>query len=172
MIPEPEDPRVQKLGTMLAALDRSLRDLKARAAAAREGISFHSLAPYYAYRAGLDEYRALVAVIENDLTAVGSKRAPPFREKLHVIERRMLGLTIKSALDFFFALSAIPNLPVGIRECFMQELSSLHEASERLNRPVHEGKLPADLAGDLAIAEEILGEIMLKAPSLVNFDAA
>ena len=158
-----------KLGQLLRALEDSLGELEAHAARARQGIGFRSLAPYYEYRAKLDEYYSLVAVIENTLPGLSSQNRHQVRDRLLQSERRMLALTIQAALDFFFALSAIPILPIGIRECFGQELKSLHRAQTRLQAPEHAGNLSPGLAGDLETAELILAEIMEKAPSLVNF---
>jgi len=137
-----------KLTELLVALDRSLATVTAAAEAARAGIRQRALAPYYDYRASLDEYEAVVLVIRNAITAQSD-----------VV-----------ALDFFFALSAIPNLSLGIRECFTQELRSLKSAERRVSSEIHRGEIPADLEGDLETAREILSEIMEKAPAMLSFD--
>jgi hypothetical protein len=82
----------------------------------------------------------------------------------------MLKLMIRASMDFFFALSAIPILPFGTRECFAHELRSMSVAHQRLRAPEHDGRLPPDLAQDLEVSEEILAEIMHKAPALLSFD--
>ena len=158
-----------KFSQLLRALDDSLGELEAHAVRARQGIGIRSLAPYYEYRAKLDEYHSLVTVIENALPGLSAKNRDLVRDRLRQSERRMLALVIQAALDFFFALSAIPILPIGIRECFAQELKSLHRAQNRLQAPEHADNLSPGLAGDLETAELILAEIMEKAPSLVNF---
>jgi hypothetical protein len=161
-----------QLTELLAALDRSVRDVGARAAQTQSGIGHHSFAPYHAYRASVDEYHALVSVIENIVRADRSAQADRVRAMLLDRERKLLILMIRAALEFFFALSAIPNLPFGIRECFAQELQSMSAAHERLQAPEHKDKLPQELGQDLEVAEEILAEVMRKAPSLMSFDAA
>jgi hypothetical protein len=165
-------PKQAQLAELLAALDRSVRDVAARAAQTQSGIGHHSFAPYHAYRASVDEYHALVSVIENIVRADGSAEADRVRAMLLDRERKLLTLMIRAALEFFFALSAIPNLPFGIRECFAQELQSMSAAHERLQAPEHKDKLPEELGQDLEVAEEILAEVMRKAPSLMSFDAA
>ncbi|MGB8841104.1 MAG: hypothetical protein WCC64_08510 [Aliidongia sp.] len=165
-------PKQAQLTELLAALDRSVRDVAARATQTQSGIGHHSFAPYHAYRASVDEYYALVSVIENIVRADGSAQADRVRAMLLDRERKLLTLMIRAALEFFFALSAIPNLPFGIRECFAQELQSMSAAHERLQAPEHKDKLPQELGQDLEIAEEILAEVMRKAPSLMSFDAA
>ena len=161
----------EQLVELLDALDRSVREVAACAARTQSGIGHHSFAPYHAYRASVDEYHALVAVIENLIRRDGSAEADRVRAQLLNRERQLLTLMIRSALEFFFALSAIPNLPYGIRECFAQELQSMSTAHERLHAPEHKDKLPQELEQDLEIAEEILAEVMRKAPSLMSFDA-
>jgi hypothetical protein len=165
-------PKQERLAELLAALDRSVREVAAGAARTQRGIGHHSFAPYHAYRASVDEYHALVSVIENLIRGDGSGYAERVRIQLLDRERRVLTLMIKGALDFFFALSAIPNLPYGIRECFAQELLSMSAAHDRLHAPEHKDKLPAELEQDLDIAAEILAEVMRKAPSLMSFDIA
>jgi hypothetical protein len=163
--------RQEQWAELLPALDRSVRAVAASAARTQSGIGHHSFAPYHAYRASIDEYHALVAVIEGLIRGDGSTEADRVRERLLNRERQVLTLMIRSSLEFFFALSAIPNLPYGIRECFAQELKSMSAAHERLQAPEHTGKLPSELEQDLEVAEEILAEVMRKAPGLASFDS-
>lgn len=164
--------RKTKVLELLKALDMLIAELAAHIAEARNGISHHSLNPYRLYRAKLDEYHALVTVVENQLHDMPPGRQTRVRSRLLAREREALAMIIHAALDFFFALSAIPNLPIGIRECFEQEVLSLHRAEARLSAPEHEGKLSTALVGDLETARLLLAEIMVKAPALLNFGAA
>jgi len=160
----------RKLKDLLGALDRTLATVTAAAEAARAGIRVRALAPYYDYRASLDEYEAIVLVIRKAITQQSEPVAERTRQILLAREREILALSIRSALDFFFALSAIPNLSLGIRECFTQELRSLKSAERRISSEIHRGAISPDLQGDLETAREILGEIMHKAPTLLSFD--
>lgn len=160
----------RKLKDLLDALDRSLLTVKAAAEAACAGVRLRAFAPYYDYRASLDEYEAIVLVIRNAIPQQSDALAERTRAILLQREREILALSIRAALDFFFALSAIPNLSLGIRECFIQELRSLKAAEIRVSSPAHLGAISPDLEGDIETAREILGEIMDKAPSLLSFD--
>ncbi len=166
-----KEPKTKVL-QLLRALDKLIIDLSTNIAEARSGISHHSLHGYRQYRAKLDEYHSLVAVIEHQLLEMPPGRQERVRSRLFDREREALALIIHAALDFFFALSAIPNLPIGIRECFEQELLSLQRAEARLSAPEHTGKLSPALAGDLETAGLLLAEIMAKAPALLNFGTA
>lgn len=159
----------QKLRELLVALDQSLAAVGASADAARQGIRYHSLAPYYDYRASLEEYEAIVLVIRYALRQQPEATADRAREILLQRERQLLALSIRAALDFFFALSAKPILSLGIRECFAQEFRSLQTAEQRVGAEEHRGEISPDLENDLMMAREILGEIMEKAPSLLDF---
>jgi hypothetical protein len=159
------------LSALLSALDEAVVEVRDLARRTLADIGHHSFAGYRAYREGIDQYEALVATIRSHLTAAPGAQRDQIEAKLLLSERRLLRITIKAALDFFFALSAIPLLPIGVKELFARELASLHEAGQRLRSPDHEGKLPADLEHDLELAEEVLVEVMRKAPTLVSFDA-
>ena len=159
----------RKLRDLLLALERSMVEIDDAAEQARAGIRNRALAPYYDYRARLEEYEAIVLVIRNTLAHETDVVAEDARRTLEAREREVLALTIRSALDFFFALSAIPNLSLGIRECFTQELRSLKTAERRVSAAVHRGALSAELEQDLETAREILSEIMEKAPAMLNF---
>jgi hypothetical protein len=154
---------------LLTALERLTEQANDRAREARAGIERHTFAPYHAYRAAVAEYEALVSVIEGRLEGQPAALVSRTRERLLGSRRRALTLTIKSAFNIFFALSAFSNLPIGVREVFAQELRHLSGAKAELRSPAHAGKLPADLEQDLETAEMILNEVIAKAPSLADF---
>jgi hypothetical protein len=161
---------IRNLQELFDALDRVIGEVNALAEDTQAGIARHSFSPYYAYRAAIDQYEALYVTIESKIRRLPSSSQVPYAQRLLGFERRLLSLTIKAAFAYFFALSAIPILPIGIRELFMRELRELREARERLHAPEHADQLPEDLEMDLDTAEEILIEVMEKAPSLLNFD--
>jgi hypothetical protein len=162
--------QIRNLQGLFDALDRIVGEVAALAAETQAGISRHSFSPYYSYRAAIDQYEALHVTIDSKIKRLPGNSRAPHAAKLLEFERRLLGLTIKSAFTYFFALSAIPILPIGIKELFTRELKELRDARERLHAPEHAGQLPPELEGDLDTAEEILIEVMEKAPSLLNFD--
>lgn len=156
----------------LGALDRMTREIKGHAQAARTGIERHTFAPYHFYRDRVLEHEALVAVIRAQRDGLSADQTALIDKKLLAVERAMLAHAIRSALQFLFALSAIANLPYGVRETFMSELQSLQAARNLLRSPTHSGALPPDLEADLETAETILVEVMERAPSLISFDSA
>lgn len=159
------------IDTFLGALERMTREIKGHAQAARAGIERHSFAPYHFYRDRVLEHESLVAVIRAQQETLPPDQAAIVDKKLVAIERAMFAHAIRAALQFLFALSAIANLPYGVRETFLSELQSLQAARNALRSPAHAGALPGDLEHDLETAETILLEIMERAPSLISFDS-
>jgi hypothetical protein len=163
-------PRETRLSELLTALDESVGHVEELARHTQRSIGYRSFAPYHAYRAGIDEHRALVETIENALRYHSQETANRVRRRLLIVERDMLLLMVRSAQEFFFALSAIPNLPMGIGELFAQELQSLSSARIRLCSADHRDHFPPAIREDLETAEDILLEVMGKAPSLPSFE--
>jgi hypothetical protein len=164
----PQDPSAA-IDELLLALERLTEQARDRAREARIGVERHTFAPYHAYRAAIAEYEALVSVIEGRIEGQSAILVGRTRERLLASRRRALTLSIKAAFNIFFALSAFSSLPIGVREVFTQELRHLNDAKTELRSPAHAGKLAADLEQDLETAEMILGEVIAKAPALVDF---
>lgn len=155
---------------LMAALDRTILEVRNHARLARAAISKHSFQAYHEYRDLIDQYEALDATIRGRLPKLAGDERQHYEDRLLQNERRLLGITVKAAFDTLFALSAISNLPIGTKELFTRELEALNAARLRLRSPEHAGKLPADLEQDLETAQLILLEVMDKAPSLASFD--
>jgi hypothetical protein len=161
---------VRNLQELFSALDRVIGEVAQLAVKTQEAIGQHSFSPYYAYRAAIDQYEALHVTIDSKIARLPAASRVPYRTKLLEFERRLLALTIKSAFNCFSALAAISILPIGIRELLMRELRELRDARERLQSDEHAGQLSPELEADLDTAEEILVQVMEKAPSLLNFE--
>jgi len=155
----------------LDALARLIDETEEAAERARDGIGHHAFEPYYALRNKTTEFQAMLAVVEGRIARLGRHCPETMSERLDELERAMLGLLVRASVQILFALSAIPLLPLGIRELFAGELRLLHETKEKLKLPKHAGKLGADIEMDVETAELILLEVMEKAPSLLSFDA-
>jgi hypothetical protein len=157
------------LRALVLALDGAIEAIKSRAERTKHGIGLHSFAPYHSYREAIDQYAALDATIRGRFRLVDKDAREALGEVLLHSERRFITTTVKASVDFFFALSAISVLPLGTKELFERELGFLHTAAERLRSPDHAGDFAAELEPDLEMAEQILVEIMEKAPSLTDF---
>ncbi|HWK45605.1 MAG TPA: hypothetical protein VNT30_12860 [Stellaceae bacterium] len=163
---------IDQLDKLLAALDRAIGEVSTQAEMTHTAITNHSFGAYYDYRDSISQYDALVVTINHRKSSVPLSAQERITRYLLVRERRVLAVIIRATFDFFYALSAIPVLPIGIRELFAREINSLEVTKTRLRSPEHEGHLAPELQEDLELAQEILTEIMQKAPSLLNFDDA
>jgi len=160
----------------MAQLIDALKRLWAEAAALAENayiaIQKHSFEPYWTFRAKINEHSALVAVIRNraqQLKQLRSRQAGMLADAVDREEQEILILTVKACLNFCFALSANPWLPLGARETFVHEIDALNDARAVLEKTPAE-KLPQGLLDDLDTARMILEEILDKSPSLNSFD--
>ena len=151
---------------LLGALERQCRDASKLAALAEKEASKHSFGAYREFRDKVGEFQALVILIEQRLRNLVDNRSDDLRDQF---ER--LDLLVRASMRFFFVLSANSVLPMGAREIFVSELRSLHDASEKLQRPGYAGKLGPEMERDLETASMILEEIIDKAPSLLSFNS-
>jgi hypothetical protein len=148
-------------------LARLRAELVTQAAVARVGIEHHSFKPYRQFRKKLAEHAALQAVARERL---GPKSPPELVQRLTEEEVRAVEVSIQATLNFLFALSAIPQLPFGARETFLDELRALALAQERLTRPNLGVELASGVLDDIENARLILEEISERAPKLVEWD--
>ena len=152
------------------ALERVIGEARELAVTTAEGVDQLSFSPYYAYHAAIERYEALRVAIEEKLPRLAAGSRPASRTRLLEADRELLALTIQSAFTYFSVLSTFRMLPQGARDLVMRELAQLRAARERLRSPGHAGQLARDLEVALYTAEEILMEVMEKAPSLLNFE--
>jgi hypothetical protein len=155
---------------LLGALERQCRDASKLAALAEKEASKHSFGAYREFRDKVGEFQALVILIEQRLRNLVDNRSDDLRDQFERLDMVMLALLVRASMRFFFVLSANSVLPMGAREIFVSELRSLHDASEKLQRPGYAGKLGPEMERDLETASMILEEIIDKAPSLLSFN--
>jgi hypothetical protein len=155
---------VRKFVIILARMRDELVEL---AAIAKSSIEKHSFKPYRLFRKKLAEHAALLAVAKERL--VRHKEAL-LKQTLVEEEVRIVEVAIQSTIGFLFALSAIPLLPFGARETFLDELRALATARERLTRPDLGVEPASGVLDDLETARLLLEEISERAPKLLEWD--
>jgi hypothetical protein len=138
------------------------------AADAKAGIEHHSFGPYRHFRAKLAEHAALLAVTRE---RIRNRKRSDLEAALAEEEIRSVELSIRSTLGFLFSLSAIPLLPYGARETFLDELRALAAAHKRLTEPDLGVELSAGVLDELDMARMLLEEISERAPKLVEWAA-
>ncbi|CAK0771272.1 DUF2383 domain-containing protein [uncultured Gammaproteobacteria bacterium] len=155
--------------SLIGALERQAREAITLAQAAEHEVSKHSFAAYRAFREKVGEFQAVVILIEGRLRNLVDARSDDLRQEFERLDTLMLSVLVRASMRFFFVLSANPVMPLGAREIFVSELRSLHDASEKLNRPDYAGRVTPDLQRDLEMASQILEEIIDKAPGLLQY---
>jgi hypothetical protein len=156
----------ERFVAILAAMRRQLGEVAEMAA---RDISGHSFRGYHRFRAKLAEHAALVSMTRDRL---GSRATPALQQRLEEEDVRATELSIRSTLNFIFALSAIPNLPFGAHETFVDELRALATARERLSRPNLAVPLAEGVLDDLETAQLVLEEVSERAPKLIDWAEA
>jgi len=149
----------------IAVLGSMRRGLEGVAEEARRDISSHSFRGYHRFRAKLTEHAALLTMTRARL---GDKPPPELLPRLEEEEIRAAEVQIRATLSFIFALSAIPNLPLGARETFIDELHSLAAAKTLLSRPDPAVPLSEGVLDDLEMAQAVLEEVAARAPKLLD----
>jgi len=155
---------------LLGALERQCREAMALARQAEVEASKHSFGAYRAFREKVEEFQAVVILVEGRLRNLVDERSGDLRQEFERLDALMLSVLVRASLRFFFVLSANPILPLGAREVFVGELRSLNEAANKLKSPTYAARMDSQLEHDLGTASLILEEIIDKAPSLLNFD--
>ena len=162
--PSPQD-RADETARFIAALGPMRVGLESVAEEARRDISSHSFRGYHRFRAKLTEHAALLTMTRSRLS---EKSPPDLSRRLEEEEIRAAEIQIRATLSFIFALSAIPNLPLGARETFINELHSLAATKTLLSRPNVAVPLSDGVLDDLEMAQAVLEEVAARAPKLLD----
>lgn len=154
---------------MLVALERQARDIVMVATKAEQTATKHSFNLYRQFRDRVSEFETFGILIENRLRNLETGRDERLDEQFDALNILISKSVIRASTKFFLALSKSPALPLGSREVFLQELRSLHEARNKLSEPRYEHLLDDETQRNLRVAENILTEVIERAPSLLDF---
>ncbi|HYD99132.1 MAG TPA: hypothetical protein VEH84_07095 [Alphaproteobacteria bacterium] len=155
----------------IAALERQAREIIRISAMAEAQATKHSYDMYNEFRTKVSEFETFSIIIESRLRMLGTRHNDELQQQFEALSMLMLNHLIKTSIKFFFVLSASPSLPLGARDIFVEELRRIHMARERLNSPRFSSQLSDEMRHNLDLAEDILNEIIDKAPGLLNFGA-
>ena len=84
----------------------------------------------------------------------------------------MFNHLIKASIKFFFVLSASTKLPLGARDICMAEMKRIYDAKQKLENPKYSSAIDDEVKINLELADDILNEIIGKAPKLLNLAMA
>ncbi|MSP49711.1 MAG: hypothetical protein EXQ95_10345 [Alphaproteobacteria bacterium] len=154
---------------MLDALEVHTREVVAVAEAAHKKAAKNSFKAYQAFRNKSGEFATFSILIEGRLSHLEGGADPRLQGHFDDLTALTYKLLIKTSIQFLWALAQHTELPLGTREIFVQELRTLYETRRTLAEPRYESRLDEDAKRKLHVAEEILTEIIDKAPSLLQF---
>ena len=153
---------------MLAALERQARDITVLAAQTEKNAHQHSFHSYRQFRDKISEFETFGILIENRLKNLETGRDERLDEQFDALNILISKAVLRTSTKFFLALSQSTALPIGSREIFVQELHNLHAAKKRLAEPRYAHLLDKEAERNIEVAENILNEIIERAPSLLN----
>jgi hypothetical protein len=160
----------REIATMLAALEKQAREASYLAEKAHAHASRDSYAGYFQFRAKVDEFQALIALIEERLTRMEDEHIAELSARFRQLDTVMLVMLVRTSTRFYGMLKENVALPLGARELFLPEMRTLTDIRDRLMEDPEQaermfpGVVPA-LESSLATIEALIE----RAPSLPDF---
>lgn len=154
---------------LLDALEVHAREVAAVAEDARKKAEKNSFKAYQAFRNKAGEFATFSILIEGRLDHLEGGADPRLQGHFDDLTAMTYKVLVKTSIQFLWALAQNNELPLGTREVFLQELRTLYETKKTLSEPRYDSRLDKEAKRKLHVAEEILREIIDKAPSLLQF---
>ena len=158
----------QEVERFLVALEQQARGIIVLSEKAAAEANKHSYELYAKFRMKVSEFETFSIVIESRLKNLSGQKAEKLQTKFDELSILMFNHFIKASIKFFFVLSASTHLPLGAREIFIAELKRIYDAKQKLERPKYQSAIDDEVRMNLDLAEDILNEIIEKAPRLLD----
>ena len=152
----------------LGALEKQARGIIKISTKAAAEANKHSYDLYNKFREKVSEFETFSIIIETRLKQVDPNKVDRLQNKFDELSIVMFNHFIKTSIKFFFVLSASTHLPLGARDIFMAELKRIFEAKRKLETPKFAEAIDEEVKMNLDLAEDILNEIIEKAPGLLD----
>jgi len=153
---------------LLQALERNAKAVVDAARAATTAAGRDKFEGYTGFRERCEDFDTLAILIEHRLMHIAGGKAEDLEGKFSELKIFMLTATLRTSLHFLRVLAARDALPLGSRDIFLRELRHLHAARSRMTGAEYAGRLDPGTAADMQRAEEILGLILDRAPTLLD----
>lgn len=164
--------KTREVEEFLSALEDQARQIIVITEKAAAEANKHSYGMYNKFRTLISEFETFSIIIEIRLKKITGEKAEKLQLKFDELSILMLNQFIKASIKFFFVLSASTNLPLGARDIFMAELKRIYDAKQKLENPKYSSAIDDEVKMNLVLAEDILGEIIDKAPNLLSLATA
>jgi hypothetical protein len=160
----------REIATMLVALEKQAREAAHLAEKAHRYASRDSYAGYFQFRAKVDEFQALIALIEERLTRLEDEHTVELTARFRQLDTVMLVMLVRTSTRFYGMLKENVALPLGARELFLPELRTLSDMRDRLmEEPEHAERMIPGVAIALENALVTVQALIERAPSLPDF---
>jgi hypothetical protein len=153
---------------LLGALERSAREVLEEARLAANEAQHSKFETYSRFKSKCDEFDTISILIEYRLKNMGAARGEDLEKKFTELTLFMLSTTLETSLKFLRILAGRDALPLGSRDMFLAELRNLHRVQEKMSGDSYATSLNDKTKSNIKVAEEILGIILDRAPSLLQ----
>ena len=155
---------------LLAALEGHADQVIAAAKEVSSALAQEEFGLYARFRGHCDDFDTLAIVIEYRLKALREGRDAALEKQFEELGVFMLTATLQTSLHFLKLLSTRNELPLGSKDIFLGELRSLYRVKQMLESEKYKRKISSRAVKDMETAEEILGVIIERAPSLLQLE--
>ena len=157
---------------LLTALEVHAREVAKLADDAERQAKKNSFKSYQGFRSKAGEVETFAILIEGRLAHLQGGADDRLSDQFDDQMAQVYKLLIKTSIQFLWVIAQHNQLPLGTREIFVQELRTLYETKKKLGGPHYATRLDEEARRKVHVAEEILREIIDKAPSLLQFGTA
>jgi hypothetical protein len=162
----------REVATMLAALEKQAREASRLADKAHSHASRDSYAGYFQFRAKVEEFQALIALIEERLARLEDEHTIELSARFRQLDTVMLVMLVRTSTRFYSMLKDNAALPLGARELFLPELRTLTDMRDRLmEEPEHAERMLPGAVQALETALATVEALIERAPSLPDFSS-
>ena len=160
----------REIATMLVALEKQAREAAHLAEKAHSHASRDSYAGYFQFRAKVEKFQALIALIEERLTRMDDEHIAELSARFRQLDTVMLVMLVRTSTRFYGMLKGNTALPLGARELFLPELRTLTDIRDRLMEdPEQAERMLPGVALALETALSTIEALIERAPSLPEF---
>ncbi|MBL8806385.1 MAG: hypothetical protein JNN22_06025 [Rhodospirillales bacterium] len=160
----------REVESLLSALEGHADNVISAAKDVSGALAEEEFGIYARFRAHCDDFDTLAIVIEYRLKNLRGGRDKALEAQFEELTLFMLSATLQTSLHFLKILANRNELPLGSKDIFLSELRSLYRVKQLLEMDRFKQKISARAARDIETAEEILGLIIERAPSLLQLE--
>ncbi|MDJ0894292.1 MAG: hypothetical protein QNJ92_04060 [Alphaproteobacteria bacterium] len=161
----------REIETLVHALDHHADELRHLADQAEAESLLKSYNKYNKFRVKVREFDTFALIINDRFENAERAANTDLREHFEDQQFQILNDMVEASVMFLKILSELQDLPLGAKHVFLTELQRLQRTEQRLADPRYEGQFTEEQKKRLSVAQDILKEIIERAPNLLTFAA-